>query len=117
MKFKSYDVKEEKEIQFISHMVLESIKLLDSYSDRMKYKFLHGFISYLVLSTLKLAPKTPCSVQDLYEFTKNNLLQTKLDIQEAIALGFGEAMTLYSGINVLYDCRLKTIKKPKRILN
>lgn len=117
--FNPIDVKAQSEADFVVKMVMESMKLLDSYNYELKFKFLAGVISHMMLTTLKQAPEKPCSKGELHEFTKNNFVITKQNIQGAVGVGFTQSMRLYSGKNLDYNVTIAQVKddQPKPLLN
>ncbi len=119
MAFKPFDVKSASEADFIAHMTLESIKLLDGYNYEMKYKFLLAIVNHMVFTALKTVPEKPCGKQELIDFTQKNFALTKHNIQTMVAGAFAQAMGLYAGRKMDYTCTITPLKEegPKLLLN
>lgn len=102
---------------FSEHMANETIKLLDTCDEELKYLYLKIFINKVVLDSLNKKPGRVVSKKELYNITKRNFLGTKLDIQEAIGLGFSEAMKKFSGQYMDYYCQIKPMVEVSKALN
>lgn len=65
----------------------------------------------LVLKALKSEPPG-LSKQQLFEKSKTNFLNIKVQLQDALALGFSAALSSYSGQQCEYYCQVKVVPPP-----
>ncbi len=119
MSFKPIDAKAATEADFVARMVLESIKLLDSYNDELKFKFLLGVVNHIAFTSLTQSPDAPCSREEMVEFTQRNFAVAKINVQNMVAGAFNQAMLLFSGKDMHYGCIIKPSKEDgaKPLLN
>lgn len=52
------------------------------------------------------------SVEELHKLTQDSFATMKFSIQEAVALGFTDAMSSYAGKHLEYFCQVKTVPEP-----
>ena len=99
----------------------ETIKLLNAVRDQkgqeyltiFNNKLLTSMIAYLVMDALTHNKGKLKRAETQYNRTVRQFTETKVDIQDAVALGFGGAMTTYSGKEVDYMCQITPIAEPQ----
>jgi len=69
-------------------------------------KFLENYTAYLVFQTLKAKPQDD---KDRETFVLENFAALKIRAQDAVAFGFGNAMTAFTKNNVDYYCQIKIV--------
>lgn len=103
---KLFNIKSTSETEFVSALVNESLKLLDAYSSTLKYQFLCGIISHMVITSLKEF--------DDYGDTAKNLKEAKSYILGAVSAAFSNSLSYWAKRNVVYTCKLESVEVPER---
>lgn len=107
--------------QFATHMVAELFKHIDKqrsmrgdeFANLLPAAFLSRFVGALIFRILK-APIAPGTTEEgAYHQQLHNYGLVKLEIQEAVSLGFQTAMTLHSGVPNEYYCQIKVVPPPQ----
>lgn len=74
-------------------------------------KFLNLYIESLITQVFKDNLRSDVSKQEQFRYIKDSFLELKIDIQEAIALGFQSSMEKFSKVPVEYYCTVKPVAK------
>jgi hypothetical protein len=102
------------EFNLTKYISNESLKLLQAahpneagLSIDILSEFLFHYVYTIVTNVLRSQDKKDISKQEKYTETKNLFMASKGQIQEAVALAFGKAMSDFSGKNVEYICAIQ----------
>ena len=79
---------------------------------RLTHSFLQRYIYVITLNTLGAVPSNPSSDREVEEFVNKNFARLKVGMQEAVAVGFQNAVSTYEGREVEYYCQLTSVTQP-----
>jgi hypothetical protein len=105
---------------FTDNVAQESIKLLKAYgsSKANKHKvdllkqFLVSYVKLIVYHAVAKLPDTILSEKDSFKFARENYKSIKIDIQDAVADGFQQAIVPFANADVDYYCNISTVGDP-----
>lgn len=97
----------------------ETFKLIEGRSrknlDAIKFvasMFVARFVGTLVFRTLTEPSALRTSKKDQEAFTNKNFLELKMSVQNAVAAGFQNAVSQFSGSTMEYYCLIKPVPEP-----
>lgn len=79
------------------------------YAEQLCMTILRVYTSSLVFQALTSRPNDKMSKKQVEQFVLATFNQCKVRLQESVAVGFQDAMTLYTGVPFEYYCVVKTV--------
>lgn len=98
--------------QVLKYMDQQETKYDREFKDALARVFLAKVVGKLAYGSLTRSPLHQVSKQDMYDYTLTSFHNYKQDVQEAIAVGIGGAMSRFAGTSVEYYCQIIVVPEP-----
>ena len=111
---------EEKVDKISRHIVAEVFRVIDSQKDHLTdreiptliFATVEVLVANLVYNVLKTSAEGSSNKKTQYATVEKNFKSVKLNVQDAVAAAFSQAMGKFSGKEIDYYCQLTAVGEP-----